>query len=74
MFYVQSLFTGFLSTLDSHSPGNYGLYDLLKVLEWIQKYIINFRGDPNKVTLIGSDSGAAMISLLLLSPKSIVDG
>jgi carboxylesterase type B len=65
---------GFFSTLDKHSPGNYGLYDLLKVLEWIQKNIIHFRGDPSRVTLVGSDSGAAMISLLLLSPKSYING
>ncbi|KAK2159032.1 hypothetical protein LSH36_160g05071 [Paralvinella palmiformis] len=64
---------GFLSTLDQYAPGNYGLMDIIKVLEFIQKYITLFRGDPDKVTLVGHDSGAAAIALLLLSPKAKYD-
>jgi len=64
---------GFLSTLDQYAPGNYGLMIIIKVLEFIQKYITLFRGDPDKVTLVGHDSGAAAIALLLLSPKAKYD-
>ena len=63
-----------MSTLDNVSPGNYGLYDVLKVLEWIQKFISKFGGNPNQVTLVGSDSGSSLISLLLLSPKRNMNG
>ena len=73
MFFISVCLTGFLSTLDQHAPGNYGLMDIIKVLEFIQKYITLFRGDPDKVTLVGSDSGAAAIALLLLSPKAKYD-
>ncbi len=59
-----------MSTLDEHSPGNYGLMDVLKVLEFIQRYIRLFRGDPDKVTLVGHGSGASIVGLLMLSEKS----
>lgn len=56
--------------MDSSSPGNYGLMDVIKALEFIQKYIDLFGGDPTQVTLAGTGSGASMASLLVLSPKS----
>ncbi|KAK2166900.1 hypothetical protein NP493_1299g00052 [Ridgeia piscesae] len=61
---------GFMSTSDDYSRGNYGLYDIVEVLEFIQSYIRIFRGDPNRVTLMGSGSGAASIGLLMVSPKT----
>lgn len=73
-FVINRVSVGFLSTLDEAAPGNYGLYDVLKVLEWIQKHISQFGGNPNQVTLVGSDSGSALISLLLVSPKRSVNG
>jgi len=65
---------GFMSTLDHNSPGNYGLMDILHVLKFIQKNIREFGGNPDKVTLLGTGSGAAMVGLLLVSPKSRDDG
>ena len=59
-----------MSTSDDYSRGNYGLYDIVEVLEFIQSYIRIFRGDPNRVTLMGSGSGAASIGLLMVSPKT----
>ncbi|ELU08011.1 hypothetical protein CAPTEDRAFT_93848 [Capitella teleta] len=61
---------GFMSTLDSSSPGNYGLMDLIHVLKFVRNNIAEFGGDPNKVTLAGSGSGAAMVSLMLVSPHA----
>nr|XP_039272096.1 neuroligin-4, Y-linked-like [Styela clava] len=58
---------GFLSTSNQHSPGNYGLWDQIKALEWIYKNIEHFGGDKTRVTLFGSGSGAASISLLMVS-------
>ena len=63
-----------MSTLDDHSKGNYGIYDVLKVLEFIQRYIHKFCGDPNKVTLVGFGSGAAIAGILTLSPKAMYQG
>jgi neuroligin len=59
-----------MSTLDANSPGNYGLMDVIQVLKFIQKYIELFGGNPNKVTLVGFGSGAAIIGVLLVSPKA----
>lgn len=59
---------GFLSTEDEIISGNYGLKDGVAVLEWVQKYIGDFGGDKNRVTLFGGSSGGISVSLTLLSP------
>ena len=38
-----------MTTLDNNAPGNYGILDVVKVLEFIQEHIRSFRGDPNQV-------------------------
>ncbi len=50
--------------------GNFGLYDQLTSLIWINKYINNFYGDQNNVTLIGQSAGAISIQYLCLSNKA----
>lgn len=61
---------GFLSTGDHYSPGNYGLWDQHRALEFIKENIKSFRGDPGHVTIIGHSTGAASAGLHLLSPRS----
>ncbi|XP_013080163.2 LOW QUALITY PROTEIN: cocaine esterase-like [Biomphalaria glabrata] len=61
---------GFLSTADSIIPGNFGLLDQIMALQWIQANIQFFGGDPQMVTIFGESSGAACVSLLVLSPLS----
>ncbi|XP_072034405.1 neuroligin-4, X-linked-like [Amphiura filiformis] len=58
---------GFLSTGDAASRGNYGLRDQLAALKWINANIANFGGDPERVALIGSDSGASSVGFLMMS-------
>ncbi len=36
------VFAGFMTTLDANAPGNYGILDVLKVLEFIQVNIRSF--------------------------------
>ncbi|KAF7273186.1 hypothetical protein GWI33_014105 [Rhynchophorus ferrugineus] len=61
---------GFLSTGDSVIPGNVGMKDQLMALQWVQRNIKYFGGDPEKVTIFGQSAGAASVSYLLLSPLS----
>ena len=60
---------GFFPHPENKNP-NLALLDQILALQWINKNISNFDGDPNNITLIGESSGAGSISHLLVSPKS----
>ena len=65
---------GFLAHLEltaenpNQSSGNYGLLDMIVGLQWIQKNIAAFGGDPNKVTIFGESAGGIAVSMLCASP------
>ena len=61
---------GFLATSDKASSGNYGLKDQLVALKWVKKHVAAFGGDPDNVTLMGDDAGAASVSIHAVSPAS----
>ncbi|KAK7508167.1 hypothetical protein BaRGS_00000406 [Batillaria attramentaria] len=58
---------GFLSTEDGASPGNYGLWDMIRALEWVRDSISAFKGDPSDVTIFGESAGSGAVSLLIMS-------
>lgn len=60
---IPTLFT--CSTGDEHSRGNWGHWDQVAALRWVQDNIVNFGGDPGSVTIFGESAGAESVSVLV---------
>ena len=50
--------------------GNYGMMDAIAMLQWVQRNIAAFGGDPGKVTIAGESAGAIMVGALVGSPQA----
>ena len=62
----------YLARLDPRFPdsGNAGQLDLIAALQWVQRNIAAFGGDPGNVTLFGQSGGGAKIATLMAMPAA----
>jgi para-nitrobenzyl esterase len=67
---------GFLATPElsqesgHNASGNYGLMDDIALLQWVQRNIAAFGGDPDKVTFFGHSAGGGTVNFLSISPMA----
>lgn len=66
---------GFLDLSDYSTPErpfdtNCGLRDMVAGLEWVQRNIAAFGGDPERVTVFGESAGGAAVLTLLSTPAA----
>ena len=66
--YRLNLF-GFLSGSSVQADGdlNAGLLDQRAALEWVQRHIASFGGDPDQVTIDGESAGGASIVMQIVA-------
>ncbi|KAI0073618.1 carboxylesterase from carbohydrate esterase [Panus rudis PR-1116 ss-1] len=62
---------GFLALDDGVANGNFGLADQILALDWVRNHIVDFGGDPARITILGQSAGAASVRALMASPKAI---
>lgn len=53
------------------ASGNFALLDIVKALEFVQKDIPKFGGNPQNVTLMGQSAGAINVWALLTTPLTV---
>ena len=49
---------------------NVGMLDIVKALEWIQRNIENFGGNPSEVTIFGESGGGGKVGTLMCMPAA----
>jgi para-nitrobenzyl esterase len=54
----------------SNNSGNYGLMDQQAALAWVKKYIRDFGGNPDNVTIFGESAGGHSVLSQVAAPSS----
>ena len=59
-----------LSKESGGESGNYGFLDQIAALQWVERNIAQFGGDPDNVTIFGESAGGTSVHALMASPKA----
>jgi para-nitrobenzyl esterase len=55
---------------EGHTFANYGLMDQQFAMDWVQRNIVEFGGDPDNVTIFGESSGGTSVLSQIAAPSS----
>jgi para-nitrobenzyl esterase len=55
---------------DRRGAANFGVMDSIAALQWVQRNIARFGGDPKQVTIFGESAGAGMVANLMTIPSA----
>ena len=59
-----------LSKESGGESGNYGFLDQIAALQWVERNIAQFGGDPGNVTIFGESAGGTSVHALMASPQA----
>lgn len=62
---ISFFFIGFLY-ISKENKGDYALQDIYTALHWLKNNVIHFNGDPDRITLYGTGTGAVLASLVVM--------
>jgi para-nitrobenzyl esterase len=63
-------FPGLAAEAPDDLQRNYGYYDQLAALKWVQRNVAAFGGDPKQVTIFGESAGGGSVIAHMVSPLS----
>src|SRR3984885_7178191 len=63
-------YPGLTTESDRRGAGNFGVMDSIAALQWVQRNIAAFGGDPKRVTIFGESAGAGLVANLMAIPQA----
>ncbi len=58
--------------MDFSLSGNYGLWDGIMALRWVNENAQYFGGNTSRITIVGQSAGGSLVSYLLYAPEAQV--